>query len=56
MQISGDFAPSGLQRGVLVSSQHASGLIPETESHIIPWSLRIPYHPLQMLTRHANQT
>lgn len=43
------------ERRTLLSSQHSSGLIPETESHIIPWSLRIPYHPLQMLTRHANQ-
>lgn len=54
----GTFAPSwpSDRAALLPPLQHRSGLILGTESHIIPRSLRIPYHPLQMFGAHANQT
>lgn len=36
---------------------HSSSLIPETKNPTSsPWSLRIPYHPLQVHTRYVNQS
>lgn len=35
--------------------EHVFGFILETESHIIPCRLRIPYHPLQKTHRYASR-
>lgn len=46
--MNGDFMVLGIrEEGALPPSHHSSGLISETqtESHIIPWSVRMPYSP-----------